>query len=364
MINRSLLFCATDAGGAKNISPIAKAAVQEGIFCKIITSGKMLRLFRGVEDLVRMPVIKNKAGALKLLEKESPDALICGTTRYLSPERLLISCAKKLKIRSIAVLDEWYNYRLRFVDKFNRLSFLPDMICCQDRTVKRKAEDEGLPKGNLFITGSVALSLLKKKISDFKSDAPALPKSLTGCPRPIITFISETHAKDYGASAGKRGSFGQYLGYTEKSVIKDIVQVIETIGNKCTLVEKFHPSSSGVSREVPLSKTINYIPVKDIDLYSLLWYSDMVIGMRSMVLLEAAMFGCKVVSYQPGLQGDNQCTAVRLRLVKGLMRRSELESWIKSHFTEKTNFTKRIIPEFSFFEGDPTKTILRLAFSD
>ena len=48
---------------------------------------------------------------------------------------------------------------------------------------------------------------------------------------------------------------------------------------------------------------------------SLMWHSTLVIGMRSMALLQSALMGTPTASYQPNLIHKERCTAARLNLI-------------------------------------------------
>lgn len=271
--------------------------------------------------------------AVNYLSALRPDALVTGRTRYLSAERLLIQAARGMGIRTALVLDEWYNYRLPFADEHDALSYLPDFVCCQDEQARREANGEGIPPGVLVVTGCPALERLAETIEDFRDSPPDRPSYFTGDQStPVIVFLSKTHAVDYGEEPGAHGSLGPYLWYTEYSVRRELARVVNDIDRPCTLVEKLYPSAE----EPPLisvdSLRVNWLTVGRTPLWPMLWHSDLVVGMRSMALLEASLMGWGGVSYQPGLYVPYVCTAVRLGLIERLDDRNALAGWLAGNW--------------------------------
>ncbi len=361
-MDNNLLFCATDAGGARNLAPLISAVQSRGLKYFIIASKISFPIFKESNQNIKIeePKISCLEDALEYLTFKKPSCVICGTTRYESPDRFLIAAAKQLEIKSTVILDEWFYYRLRFENKKGELAYLPDIICCPDKRAKEEAIAEGLPSRSLFITGSPALSVLTQHAESFLKKPPLSPQFLIPKTRPIITFISETHSVDYGINSGDTGLLGDFIGYTEHTVRNDIYDVLNKIGNPCTVIEKLHPSDK---REFePLDNNlIEWITLNDAKLWPLLWHSDLVIGMRSIALLESAILGCCTVSYQPNLIEPQMSTAVCLRLIDSIHDKKQLLEWLKKKFSSSQKDSIRIVKRFPFTRTDAIKNILHLA---
>lgn len=358
---KKILLCATDAGGARNLSPLLLYIENKGFVPSLITSEEMLALFdtRGIK-IIESKDIDSEAAAINLLKEISPAAVVCGTTRYQGPERLLITAARRLRIRSIVLLDEWFNYYLRFQGIEGELSYLPDIICCQDEQARQEAAAEGIPPDRLFVTGSPSLSILTFKAEKFLTEPPVVPDIIKDKARPVITFLHETHSVDYGSKPGESGLLGKFIGYTEHTVRQNIFDALRKIGENCTVVEKLHPSYPG-NELTPLGDgVVEWITVPNTDLLPLLWHSDLVVGMRSMALLEAAILGCSVVSYQPHLIGPQLCTAVRLNLIKSIYDKNELYHWLKENISIKSKSEGGLIKRFPFVREDVLQNITDL----
>ena len=363
MNSGTILFCATDAGGMRNILPVFDLIEKKKhLKARLIASDATVSFLQDRIDQYELLTFLDDKDAKNYLSRTSPSSIICGTTRYLSPERLLTKGARELGISAVAVLDEWFNYRRRFDDRSGDLAYLPNIVCCQDKQAKQESVNEGIPENVLHVTGSPSLSDLTTRAEGFAKTPPTIPYPLHKFPDYYsIIFISETHANDYGESPGDSGPLGNFLGYTENTVRHDLFNVLTELEVPFLVVEKAHPSagSSPVSR--PGDKNVRWICLKEVDLWSLLWHSNLVIGMRSMALLEAKVLGCSAISYQPNLIGSDLCTAARLGLIKTLSNISQLHEFIYSQVRNGWKREKRHVVRYPFADKSSVENILELA---
>jgi hypothetical protein len=363
----SIILCATDAGGARNLAPLVAAAAARGLHPIIFTSQERLGLWgeeisraelRLVDDLS----CRELAG---LLAAAHPRACICGTTRFASPDRYLVQAARKAGIRSVVVLDEWFNYRLRFADPgTGEFIYLPEAVAVQDLKARDEAAAEGVPGHICHITGSPALAALAGQARRFAAAPPEPPEILKeAANRPVITFLSETHAADYGIGPDAPGRLGPFLGYTEVTVRQAILAVLARRPDPVILVEKLHPAAAadqGAGVGVPAA--VDFRSTRQTDLWSLLWHSQVIIGMRSMALLEANLLGCEAVSFQPGLIGPELCTAVRLGLIPKVERLDDLAAWLAPRLRLQAA-PQRIIGQPDFARSDAADRVINLALN-
>ena len=89
------------------------------------------------------------------------------------------------------------------------------------------------------------------------------------------------------------------------------------------LINKIHPAGEMRDFQQPVQGNVQLKVVKNCNLSPLMFHSDLVVGMRSIALLEAALLGCPTISFQPGLIGEQRCTAVRLGLVPSALDEKE-----------------------------------------
>ena len=363
-----VILCASDAGGARNLAPLLPVLGGRGVQASLITSVGLLSLFEPVLDWAAQVITADSLqwdGLGPHLAGPLLVGVICGTTRYASPDRRLVTAARLAGVRSVCVLDEWFNYRQRFVDEASGDVALPDRIAVQDDLARREAVEEGIPESLCCVTGSPALAELAQRAESFRAVPPQLPAFL-GPPHraPVVTFLSETHAADYGAGPGERGPLGPFLGYSEVTVWGAILRVLGRLARPVTLVEKLHPSAQEGASEVPVPANVRRHVTRDADLWSLLWYSDLVVGMRSMALLEAALLGCRAVSFQPALIGPQQCTAVRLGAVPAVDQEGDLLDWCSAALSLRRNLRGREMLSLPAARADAADRVVCLALGE
>jgi len=319
-----LLFCATDAGGARNLAPVAALA---GSRASVLASDVTAPIFAESAVASRTVQIGDAASASALLAAERPQALVCGTSRFVGAERRLIAAARARGVPSVVVLDEWFDYRMRFADEAGTLTFVSDLICCPDQMALDEAAADGLPASRLLVTGSPSLSALSDRICAFASAPPMSPDCwhVDGAGLRIL-FVSETHLADYGSGPDRPGPLGAWLGYTERDVRAALARAIVSSGLRCTVIEKLHPSATDIP--APPAGASAWHAVANTPLWPLLWHADVVVGMKSMALLEAALMGHRPLSFQPNLQGADRCTAARLGLADRAGSEHELTAWL------------------------------------
>lgn len=363
-----VILCASDAGGISNIIPLIPACLRQEINVVLLTYRKRIELFSKIADKVNKVIYVDEFSIndlRSLIENIRPEAVICGTTRFISSDRMLIPVARRTDIRSVVVFDEWFNYSYRFINPDTlKMEYLPDAIAFQDEQAKKEAVLEGVPEGICYVTGSPALAELVKKAQGYLNEPPCIPSFLKESKgKPIVTFISETHAADYGTSPGSRGPLGPFIGYTEDSVLENLMNVLSRLSSSIVFVEKLHPTANIENRSLSIPSNLSYFSVRETNLIDLLWYSDIVVGMRSMALLEAYILNCETVSYQPELIGPERCTAVRMGLVQKIIRERDLESWITEKLTSVYKKRGHTIHHQSFAPKNASENVIDLALN-
>jgi predicted glycosyltransferase len=94
---------------------------------------------------------------------------------------------------------------------------------------------------------------------------------------------------------------GPFVGYTEDTVVENLTTLLSKLQSSVCLIEKLHPAESNRKDETMVYHNLQHKVVNHCDLPSLLWHSEIVVGMRSVGLLEAALLGRPTISFQPGL---------------------------------------------------------------
>lgn len=322
----TILFCASDPGGARNLAPVA-AHLKDSFHIRVLCSAQTLGIFSGMNLAAGVTAVKDIEMARAVIDDIGPVALVVGTSSADRPEAMLTQAADAKGVASIAILDEWYYYAARFASRAGIFTHLPDVICCQDELARTEAVAEGLPPERLKITGSPALADIFARLQAM-NDVNSL-KTKPGIP--TVIFVSEQIAKAFGEAHGEAGFVSSYIGYTEKNVRIDIADTLSDIDAPCRVLEKLHPNETGTTTPPACGPHVNWsVMASDVSLSDAMQSADVIIGMRSIVLLEAAIMGFRPASYQPGRIGPDQCTAARLGLAESLSTRSALKHWLKN----------------------------------
>lgn len=342
--SKMILFCATDPGGAKNIAPVtSKLSVQCNVLalCSIRTH----RFFDEVSVPVEVTEVSSVNAAKHMISEINPDIVVLGTAVADRPEALLTQAAISLGIPTVAILDEWYLYALRFQNKDGKFTHLPTAICCQDELAYNEAIAEGIPVELLKVTGSPALSLMFEHICENTQKGGVTE----GTKIPSLLFISEQMAAGFGSAPGESGFVGDFMGYTELDVRNDIAGCLTKLGSRCRVFEKLHPNEFELIDTPERGTNVDWTVLPaDASLSDSIQAATAVIGMRSIALLEAAMMGLRPASYQPRRIGADQCTAARLGLADSLSTQAALEQWLKRMlFGEKSFSSQSNRPPFA-----------------
>ena len=332
-----VLAVASEAGSAKAVVPVLACLSGRGADLHALLPTEVLALANAVWPEVEWGKL---AAALHDQTVEEavasrPDVILVGTTARVSLERKLVVHGRKHGIPTLSVVDERYGYRRRFEDEGGGLRYLPDLVVVMDDGCAEAAIVEGIPADRLRVTGSPTLSFLAYEYAGRRPGVEAtLFRTPPGWKR--VTFISETFARDNGSAPSERGRLGPFLGFTEETVCRDLLAVLREIGQPTLLLEKLHPSDDTQPMESQADELLIWGQIKGGELWPLLMESDVVIGMRSMALLEAALLGCHVASYQPNLIGENLCGAVRFGVAARLNNPEDLRCWLRKSLTAES----------------------------
>ncbi|HTO73243.1 MAG TPA: hypothetical protein VMJ30_05460, partial [Gemmatimonadales bacterium] len=247
--------------------------------------------------------------------------------------------ARELGVPSLAVLDFWGQYRGRFTWQ-NHLE-MPDRIAVMDDVARGEMLREGFPAIRLAVTGQPALD----ELSEY-----AKPEVRSSChrelrrrariedlPGPVILYASQPLSQLHDPAV---------LGFHERDVLIDTVAaagaVLARHRQHATLVIKPHPREVGHPIALPQSGpslTVRLLNESDVSPRLAAAGADLVVGMNSMLLLEACLLGTPVVSYQPGLKQPDVLPSNRLGWSRGVFNRADLEGALEEELLNNRTAT-------------------------
>lgn len=325
-----IMFFAHDPGGANAIAPLLQSV-----------------------DPRHELIVKAKGPALSILENAQefnndltnimPDLIITGTSANDFTEKELWKEASKLNIKTMAILDHWCNYGIRFskyglkdIDKFDQsCDFLPDYIIVMDEYAKQEMVKEGVPSNIIYPLGNPHFKSLKDSFEKLNVDN--LRKTLLEDKEKLVVWASEPYIEDYGQGM-------------ELECLKDIIKIIP---NNAQLIIKPHPKES----ENKFKEFTNLKIIKNVSSQQIIKAADLVLSMTSMFLIESIIAGKPTLSYQKNQTDKNKFILTKigaLPFISDIINlRKEVykiltNEYIKSNFKlafEATDNIKKFIEE-------------------
>ncbi len=179
-----------------------------------------------------------------LLKVELPDLVLTGTSVQDDKNRDVIEqtitlAAKRMGIKSLAVLDLWQNYYQRVSDIYTgeRFRFLPDKIAVMDGLAKEAMIKEGFDRQKLVITGSPHFDDLGRLVSGYTLEKKETIRSAIGVPKSTYLVM---YATDISADLKMLGA-----GFTDLDCLEilclGITQLEEKKKKNVSLLLKKHP---------------------------------------------------------------------------------------------------------------------------
>lgn len=288
---KKILFFTCEPGGAEVLIPVIKLLNTINSYEVIVLSyGFANDRFekQNIDFNLIEPIKKNE---FFIFEHYSPDIIITSATSLPQKdmsEKYLWYNAKKQNIKTIAFLDQWQNYAIRFsgVNKNERLIYQPDFINCINSIGKKEMIAEGFDSDKLLELGQPYLDSLANKEVEVLNICKDLKLSSN---KKVLLFVSESIEEH----------FGNDRGYTQYEVI-DYLLTQEFVQDK-NIIIKLHPKDD-INK---FKKYDNLILLhNEYSMYELIEIADYVIGMTSIALIEAYTLKKKVLSIQLNSNND------------------------------------------------------------
>lgn len=364
MKGRRILIVSRDPGGTNAVLPLIEPL--RALENEVIVYGKdvALSIYRkqGIEcfDISNFISPATQEIADEFLQKIRPDLLVTGTSSEDFTERRLWQAAERAGVRSFAVLDHWTNYRLRLIqegdDPLNERSapdlIVPSALFIMDEWARDEMCALGIERERLVVSGQPFFDhIVRRGDSVSTTEVEKLRRELTKNSGGLVfVFASQPIAKTHRMS----GMPEDYWGYTEETVLKSIVKCLSTLagetGSQLTLVVRLHPKDEPKAYDDTLAglpSSIKVVVDTETESSLLLKASDLVIGMFSMLLLEAAILRRHFISVQIGLKRESPLVFERMGVVRSIVTEQQLEETLRGTI----NGSKKECPNLTFEFG-------------
>jgi len=214
-------------------------------------------------------------------------AIITGTSWGSTVDKALTLAAKNNNIPCVSIIDHWDLYMERFSIVKNgyimdRGKFLPDRIWVNDFVAYSDAESAGVPKDMIEVVGQPHLEYQTELLKNHNKTEQ----------NKQIVFISERVAEDFVIGSPMSRGFDEY------TVLESLIGSIDF--SNTNLLIKLHPQESLGKFDSLVHGMPNIAVVKDANNMDIITKSWKIVGMFSMLLLEAALIRDDVISFLPG----------------------------------------------------------------
>lgn len=312
-MSASILAFSADPGGARCLLPVIRKLNKR---LRIVTLARDQALPVFAEAGCR-PIsfcVENSASeVIEFLPSQaltpSPPALVL-TSASSDPdvdmtEKRFWLWAKVHGISSVAVLDQWQNVTRRFCGPGGAalLPYQPSRIAVMDEIVRAELLTQGFAADQVVVTGQPYLewSVAYARAGEGAGRARVRRQFQIEPGEYVVTFVAEPLAKFYGR---------EVLGFDEFSVLDEVLRLLGSRRHSerpvCVWV-KLHSKNRRAEFDPRYTRAVACgLPVQiiqdELSPEETLWGSDLVIGMSSLLLAQAALLGRPVISAQVGAQ--------------------------------------------------------------
>lgn len=296
-------FYARQVGTAAAFAPVLRSL-------KTPTTEMLLLSSAAAADALGEPGLVHSVSAFEdaraLLCAQGPDVVVTGTSEMVEDDAEYWAWARQRGVPSIAFVDQWVNYGPRFSPSGSgRVEVEPDIIAVVDARAESRMLEAGATPGRLVVVGSPALDDLRSRNDPA---AESLRAKLLGEHRATRVALLATEPLP-----GSPDELRATHGFTDLECLGAALSVLSaqavSARHRIVAVLRAHP------RDTPARLSILREPLDGVTILmrsdpkrAALLSADVVLGMRSMLLIEAAFAGRATVSVQLGRQTGSDLT--------------------------------------------------------
>jgi CDP-Glycerol:Poly(glycerophosphate) glycerophosphotransferase len=281
-----VLFVFSDPGGAK---PLLALAEQCNLAEIKIISDRYYPFYHDFKN--RVTIVTD--GYEQLIQSYQPDIIFTGTSFPSLIEKEFMRLALQKGIPCFSFVDHWTRIEERF--RLNEQVLLqPDQVWVIDERAKKIAIESKLKKENIIIAGNPYHQWLSKWKPEksklrFLQDIGRAEET-----RKLLMFAPDPLSNIKGVSK---------YGFDELTALADLVEIINnntTIAQQWLILVKAHPNQDRRKMGAVIKNATDFFLLPaDADTNTCIYYSDVVIGFFSSLLLEAAVLKKQILRFLP-----------------------------------------------------------------
>ena len=309
---------------------LPEAFERAGVSCSVFACGHAMGFL--LDRQVKCHELPVGAEPREILNMCGPRLLLAGTSQNPdSPVLALIDEFKKQRLPTVAFVDMAADADLRFKGRSEApLKHEPDCLLVVDRTTETAFLKLGFPASHIHISGHPAYDRVRSRAKDLaKYDLSWLRRKVLGSepfPRPVWVFAAEHGGDDPRQRRGPDYTLHGWGGADRRVdiVFEEILDARALMSPRPFLALRLHPKNS---RE----EFARYL--QEVDMFSqggdaleLIWTADLVLGMSSILLMEAALAGRPTLSVVPRESESTWSPSVTEGLTPCVTTRADLKS--------------------------------------
>lgn len=298
-----ILAVVEDPGAANMVKDLPLELAGHGVDLRIIAVNHAAKY---LDDRNVKHEIWSQSSPEQLLNLMSPELIVVGSSDNKdSPVLALILAAREKQIPTIGFVDMRMNADRRFKGHSeDSLAFVPDYLVVPDQNTADDYIKLGLSAERVLPLGNPQFESVKEKARKLLSATTSLSlrEKLLGNTKPTITFVAEpdsTLNPDLTTANSKYKLKGQSNSKRRCLIVLEefLAAVSRTQeSGQVQLILRLHPRNTASDFDTYKDQlTIN----SGGDPLELILASDLVVGMTSMLLLEAAIVGTPTISIVP-----------------------------------------------------------------
>ena len=313
---KKVLAFAREPGGADTIAPVIGQLRKQGkveavLLAKEYAGARFAAAGLDYQEVEWADESGLRQQVAEIVEAERPDALLTSASSRPQDdmtEKYFWKVGCDLQVPSLAVLDQWQNYILRFSGPRTeeKLGYIPTCVAVMDETVRRDMVAEGFPDDSILVTGHPRFDALREYGERVDRNAVRGKLATLGIDPEavVVTFISEPARRFFAAEEG----------FDEASTLTALLASCETLAQdrKVEVVLKYHPRNLpedfATVHEPEEGGNLRLHPMQNqLEPWDLLLASDLVVGMISILLVDSVLLSVPTLSVQLGGGNEGHC---------------------------------------------------------
>ncbi|HOI72916.1 MAG TPA: hypothetical protein PLO63_02105 [Syntrophales bacterium] len=346
-----VLVYVEDPGAANYCLDLPGALERKGLRTRLLSEGYALPylLSRGS----RVEAIQQPASAREILDEACPRLLVVGTSD--NPDSFgfeLTSEACSRGLANVAVIDAFGNSDKRFRGRTDEpLHHAPDWLVVPDIWTKEAYVALGFPEGRIAVCGHPHYDRVLRQAELLEAkDRRQQRRSLfhnEHDERPVCIFGAEISV---GRSGPRQRSpeytlagRGERHGRTE-IVLEEFLDAVSLLERKPYLILRLHPKNT-LEELAPYLSSFDQISKNEPSI-EIVHAADFIVGMTSILLVEAAIMGRPTLSIVPRFVETKSLATIRCGLTISVTTREKLRAVLPVFLENRLRTSPDRISEF------------------